>query len=86
MQLTLKKTNLKKITKLSLNMQRINLHLISDSTGETIGAISRAVLSQFTNVEAEEFVWSLVRTRGQIEKIAQEIKKKTRDSIIYNFR
>jgi [pyruvate, water dikinase]-phosphate phosphotransferase / [pyruvate, water dikinase] kinase len=57
-------------------MQHINLHLISDSTGETIGAISRAVLSQFPNIEAEEFMWSLVRTKGQIEKIAQEIKKK----------
>ena len=32
----------------------INLHLISDSTGETLISVARAVMSQFENVEAKE--------------------------------
>ena len=35
----------------------INLHLISDSTGETLSSVSRAVMSQFENIEANES-WS----------------------------
>jgi len=54
-------------------MKKINLHLISDSTGETLGAISRAVMSQFENLEIEEFIWPLTRSDSQIEKIKESI-------------
>lgn len=54
-------------------MKKINLHLISDSTGETLGAISRAVISQFENLEIEEFIWPLTRSDNQIEKIKESI-------------
>jgi [pyruvate, water dikinase]-phosphate phosphotransferase / [pyruvate, water dikinase] kinase len=54
--------------------KKINLHLISDSTGETLTFISRAVLSQFTNIEAKEFVWSMVRSEDKVDKIISEIK------------
>jgi [pyruvate, water dikinase]-phosphate phosphotransferase / [pyruvate, water dikinase] kinase len=50
-------------------MKKFHLHLISDSTGETVSSVARASLVQFDNVEAEEHVWSLVRTQGQLEKI-----------------
>ena len=58
-------------------MKKINLHLVSDSTGETLGAMSRAVLSQFQNIDVDEFMWSLIRTEIQIYKVISEIKKKT---------
>ncbi len=51
----------------------INLHLISDSTGETLTSVSRAVLSQFENVESNDFIWPLVRTKSQIDKIKESI-------------
>ena len=51
-----------------MNNKKINLHLISDSTGETLGSIARAVLSQFENVETNDFVWSLTRTKTQLDK------------------
>jgi len=57
-------------------MSKINLHLISDSTGETLGAISRAVMSQFKNVEVQEYMWSLVRTKQKIEEAVKLIKEK----------
>ncbi len=56
-------------------ISRINLHLISDSTGETLSSVSRAVLSQFEDVESIDFVWPLVRTKSQIAKIIESISK-----------
>ena len=51
----------------------INLHLVSDSTGETLISVARAVMSQFENVEAKEFIWPLTRTKAQIEKVKEGI-------------
>jgi regulator of PEP synthase PpsR (kinase-PPPase family) len=50
-----------------------HLHLVSDATGETLNAVARACLVQFRGIEAAEHVWSLVRTRGQMEKIIEHI-------------
>lgn len=53
----------------------INIHLISDSTGETLSSVARAALSQFEGVESKDFVWPLVRTKSQIEKIIDSISE-----------
>lgn len=55
--------------------QKINLHLISDSTGETLSSVSRAVLSQFEDVESSDFVWPLVRTKSQIDRAIESIEQ-----------
>lgn len=55
--------------------KRINLHLISDSTGETLSSVSRAVLSQFENVESNDFYWPLIRNKAQLEKALDSIEK-----------
>lgn len=49
--------------------KKFHLHLISDSTGETVSSVARASLAQFETIEAEEHIWPLVRTKGQLEKI-----------------
>lgn len=54
----------------------INLHLISDSTGETLSAVARAVLSQFSQLKVREYIWSLVRTQGQLSHVMNSINKK----------
>ncbi len=51
------------------HVKQFNLHLISDSTGETVSSIARATVAQFDNIDPEEHVWSLVRTKGQLEKV-----------------
>ena len=56
------------------NKKRINIHLVSDSTGETLGAMSRAVISQFKGVESNEFMWSLVRTKRKMLEVIEKIK------------
>ncbi len=58
-----------------MTKRKINLHLISDSTGETLGSVARAVLSQFEGVESNDFIWPLVRTQGQLEKVIESIEK-----------
>lgn len=55
--------------------KRINLHLISDSTGETLSSVSRAVLSQFENVESNDFYLPLIRNKFQLEKVMESITK-----------
>ncbi len=55
--------------------KNINIHLISDSTGETLGAISRAVISQFRGIESNEFMWSLVRTKRKMKEVIEKIKE-----------
>jgi [pyruvate, water dikinase]-phosphate phosphotransferase / [pyruvate, water dikinase] kinase len=48
---------------------RFHLHLVSDSTGETVHSVARACLVQFDDAQAVEHVWSMVRTRSQIDRV-----------------
>ena len=52
-----------------------HLHLVSDSTGETINSVTRACLVQFQGIEPDEHVWSLVRTRSQMDRVLQGIER-----------
>lgn len=54
-------------------MKQFHLHLVSDSTGETVSSVSRAALAQFDEIEAIEHIWPLIRTRGQMEKVLDAI-------------
>jgi regulator of PEP synthase PpsR (kinase-PPPase family) len=56
-------------------MKKVTLHLVSDSTGETVSSMARAVLVQLEGVEAEEHIWSLVRTPKQMERVIEGISK-----------
>lgn len=56
-------------------MKRFNLHLVSDSTGETVSSVARAALVQFEGVDADEHLWTLVRTKSQMEKVLSGIKE-----------
>ncbi len=55
-------------------MTAYHLHLVSDSTGETINSVARACLVQFRGVEPIEHVWSLVRTPGQMAKVLRGVR------------
>ena len=51
-----------------------HLHLISDATGETLIAVSRAVAAQYQGVASIEHVYPLIRTRAQLDKAIAEIE------------
>jgi len=63
-------------------MKTFNLHLVSDSTGETVSSVARAALAHFDDVEPEEFSWTLVRTTSQMERIIEAIREKP-GAVIY---
>lgn len=50
-----------------------HLHLISDSTGETLTTIAKAAAVQYSQVRPIEHVHPLVRTRRQLDRVLQEI-------------
>src|ERR1700728_3314474 len=54
--------------------QRINLHLVSDATGETLNAIARATTVQFEPAEIIHHRWSLIRTRFQLHRVLEGIE------------
>ncbi len=45
----------------------LHIHLVSDSTGETVHQVARACLAQFTDVKTVEHVWTLVRTPAHLD-------------------
>ncbi len=53
---------------------RLHLHLISNSTGETVTTVARAAVSQFEDVVPVEHVWFFVRTPNQLEKVVAIIE------------
>ncbi len=50
-----------------------HLHLVSDSTGETLTAIAKAASVQYSLVRAIEHVHPLVRTKRQLNRVLQDI-------------
>ena len=53
---------------------RLNLHLVSDATGETLNSIARATVSQFEHVSIVYHRWSLIRTRFQLHRVLEGIE------------
>ena len=54
-------------------MIRLHLHLLSDSTGETLENIAKAALAQYDDVETQRHFWPMVRSEGHLERIMQEV-------------
>src|SRR5579871_5608754 len=50
-----------------------HVHLVSDSTGETLNALARAACARFTNVLPIEHIYALVRAPRQLERALEEI-------------
>ncbi len=49
------------------------VHLISDSTGETVSTVARAALAQFQGVDFEERTYNLIRSKAQLQRVLLEI-------------
>jgi [pyruvate, water dikinase]-phosphate phosphotransferase / [pyruvate, water dikinase] kinase len=56
--------------------EKTHLYLVSDSTGETVLSIARATLAHFEGLKAEEHLWSLIRTKGQIDKLSNKLQQR----------
>lgn len=49
-------------------MKKLHLHLVSDSTGETVNLVSRACLGLFDELEVIEHDWPMVRSLEMVEE------------------
>jgi len=54
---------------------RLHLHLLSDSTGETLENIAKAALAQYDDVETLRHFWPMVRSEAHLERILLEISQ-----------
>jgi [pyruvate, water dikinase]-phosphate phosphotransferase / [pyruvate, water dikinase] kinase len=52
-----------------------HLHLISDSTGETLTTIAKAAAVQYANVRPIDHVHPLIRTKRQLARVLTEIEQ-----------
>ena len=57
-----------------MTTDRINLHLVSDATGETLNSIARATVAQFEPVKVVYHRWSLIRSRFQLHRVLEGIE------------
>ena len=55
-------------------MGRLHLHLISDSTGETLENIAKAAIAQFDDVEVVRHFWPMVRSESHLDRIMAEVQ------------
>lgn len=61
---------------MNISPRIFNLHLVSDSTGETLSNVARACCVQFEGVEPDHHIWSLIRHDRQLDMVLQGIKEK----------
>jgi regulator of PEP synthase PpsR (kinase-PPPase family) len=55
-------------------MTRLHLHLVSDSTGETLENIAKAAIAQFDDVEVVRHFWPMVRSNAHMTRIMEEVR------------
>jgi regulator of PEP synthase PpsR (kinase-PPPase family) len=56
-----------------VHMTRLHLHLLSDSTGETLEMIAKASLAQFDDAEVIRHFWPMVRSQQHLDRIVGEL-------------
>ncbi len=61
---------------------KVEIHLISDSTGETVSRALEAVISQFPQVNKKVYQWNLVKYNKEIENILKNVKEQ-KSIVIY---
>lgn len=57
-------------------MSRLHLHLLSDSTGETLEVIAKACLAQFDEVDVLRHFWPMVRSEGHLDRVLDDIERR----------
>lgn len=51
-----------------------HVHLVSDSTGETLNAVLKATTAQFAAAKPLEHMYALIRSRPQLDRVLAEIE------------
>lgn len=59
-----------------MTASRIYVHLVSDSTGDTLSSVSKAVFAQFDHIEVRQYLWALIQTKSQLDKVISVIGRR----------
>jgi regulator of PEP synthase PpsR (kinase-PPPase family) len=54
----------------------LHLHLLSDSTGETLELIAKACMAQFEGVEVLRHLWPMVRSEGHLDRVLDDVERR----------
>lgn len=54
----------------------LHLHLLSDSTGETLEVIANACLAQFEGVDVRRHLWPMVRSEGHLDRVLDDVERR----------
>ena len=57
-------------------MSLLHLHLLSDSTGETLEVIATACLAQFEGVDVRRHLWPMVRSEGHLDRVLDDVERR----------
>lgn len=57
-----------------MDNQKLDIHLISDATGDTLSALARAAVAQFDEDQVSYHRWSLIRSRLQLHRVLEGIQ------------
>jgi regulator of PEP synthase PpsR (kinase-PPPase family) len=52
----------------------INIHLVSDSTAETVQVIKETVVSQFPSIKQQTFIWPVVNKIARVTPVLKHLK------------
>ena len=58
------------------SLKQLHLHLLSDSTGETLDMVAKACLAQFDTVEALRHLWPMVRSEGHLDRVLDDVERR----------
>ena len=56
-----------------VHMTLLHLHLLSDSTGETLEMVAKAALAQFDDAEVIRHFWPMVRSSQHLDRIVEDL-------------
>ncbi len=56
------------------DMHKVNLHLVSDATGETLNTMARATIVQFKHADVTHHRWNMIRSRFQLHRVIEGIE------------
>jgi regulator of PEP synthase PpsR (kinase-PPPase family) len=57
-----------------MEIDKLNIHLVSDATGDTLNALARAAVAQFDESQVNYHRWSLIRSRLQMHRVLEGIQ------------
>lgn len=57
-------------------MKKLNIHLVSESSGQTVKHVADSVIAKFSDIEFTKYHWPMTRNEQLLEEVFEKIKRK----------